>query len=346
MMMLSEDDVLDAAIMDSLLDSVLAASPRPNYQVRQRHELVQLRDEAVTLAAHLSALRSIKRVEVEASAGAWEKIARNQKLALDTALLENTRLKRALEDHLEFADALQHAMTKRPRLSSMAAADFVDWKVRRLPLDPLGRRAAFDGMLNDAYNSIETLYVRSGILDAASGHHVVKVHEAVDALCVNMRSVAEVAKDHFACSDSVWTFMQSKSNDVLPHVTFEVVETFGDDGIYIRITAAAQAGTPCTHLMFAMKRFVEIDKITLVLKTFLEDASHKPPPGVLIGNHTACVVFEALDDHRTCRRFCAEGKFPTNVPAANPLLLEALPPSDALANFMEPIFTALEESLQ
>ena len=39
--------------------------------------------------------------------------------------------------------------------------------------------------------------------------------------------------------------------------------------------------------MFAMKRFVEDGKITLVLKTFLEDASHTPPSDVLIGNHTA-----------------------------------------------------------
>ena len=138
MMMLSEDDVLDAAIMDSLLDSVLAAPPRPNYQVRQRHELVHLRDEAVTLTAHLSALRSIKRVEVEASAGAWEKVARNQKLALDTALLENTRLKRALEDHLEFADALQHAMTKRPRLSVQNAS--CQQRLIHVSLDDGGRR--------------------------------------------------------------------------------------------------------------------------------------------------------------------------------------------------------------
>ncbi|OQR83984.1 hypothetical protein ACHHYP_14050 [Achlya hypogyna] len=314
---LFNDDGLDDAIMDSILDPPV----RPNYQVRQKHELAFLRDEATTLASHLGILDSMKTVELEHCAFSWEKVARTQKLALDKALLENARLKRALAEHVDFTNTLQHVFVKRPRTAGAPTIHLVDWKLRRLPMDHDRRVAAFHGMMDDAYANLETLYVRTGILEASSGEHSVTVASTLDSVRVTMTSVADVSKDYQACSDSVWSFYRADRRDALPHASKKMVETFGDDGMYFHMTVTLVDDAPCTHLMFALKRYSEMDRDIFVLKTFLEDETHAPPSSVILGNHTASIIVQTIEGNRTCRRFCAEGLFPP-MAAATDLVVE------------------------
>ncbi|OQR88149.1 hypothetical protein ACHHYP_07302 [Achlya hypogyna] len=334
--------LLDEAIMNSIFETPV----RPHHGARQRHELAFLRREAAALASHLDVLGSMKMVELEHCAFSWEKIARGQKLALDKALLENTKLKRTLVEHADFASALQQVLAKRPCTEVAPTIDWSDWKLRHLPIDPARRAAAFHGMMDDAYANLETLLVRTKILEAPPGEHTITVAPALDSVRITMSSVAEVNKNYRACSDSIWSFFCGSRSEALPHVRKKVVERFGDDGVYLHITAILANDAPCTHLMFAVKRHSEIDRDIFVLKTFLEDEAHAPPPAVLIGNHTSSIVVQTVGHHRSCRRFCAEGLFPVALPPSSPLHQCDQTAMQTLEKLMTLIFSALERTLQ
>ncbi|KDO16324.1 hypothetical protein SPRG_18143, partial [Saprolegnia parasitica CBS 223.65] len=111
------NDLLDAAIVNSILAPTPSLSEPMHYQQRQKLELAYLRQQAVDLKLQLDALTSTKALEVQTSSNYWEKVARNQKLASEMATLENARLKRVMEDQLVLASALEKVLAKRPRLA-------------------------------------------------------------------------------------------------------------------------------------------------------------------------------------------------------------------------------------
>ena len=90
-------------------------SRQHRYRKRQKDERQFLRDQVQSLTAQLRQLREVKTVEL-ASSSEWQKIARTQRVHAHQATLENTRLKRALEDQLKLANTLDQLLVKRPRL--------------------------------------------------------------------------------------------------------------------------------------------------------------------------------------------------------------------------------------
>lgn len=119
----ADEDVLDAVVMGAFMDNLLleeSSKPsdnHPHIRKRQKDELEYLRNEAAELTKHLELLKTVKATEMEHTENHWEKIARGQKMAAQKATLENSRLKRALEDQLHLATALDRLLAKRPRLA-------------------------------------------------------------------------------------------------------------------------------------------------------------------------------------------------------------------------------------
>ncbi|KDO29458.1 hypothetical protein SPRG_05996 [Saprolegnia parasitica CBS 223.65] len=335
----SDDEAqLDAAIVDSLL------SAPAHYQKKQRAELAYLRSQVALLSTHLDALASARYAP---DVGHWERTARNQKIASQRAFIENTRLKRVLEDQLELAGALEKLLVKRPRLAALPLQDVADWKLRRLPSEPTRRAAAFHAMLDDAHTHLETLLVRTSILDAPIGHRRLSVHEVDDSIRVSMQSVADISKDFVACSDAIWSRWHGQLSASLPHVRMELIEDFGASGVYVQLSSSLDTTShvPCVYIMYAIKRFIFQDRIVFVLKTVLEDVMHPPPPGQLVGNHNACILVQAAGANRTIRRMVVEGRLPAEAPQQNPLFHSPGRISDAVLKLLRSVFDELEATL-
>ncbi|KDO29461.1 hypothetical protein SPRG_05999 [Saprolegnia parasitica CBS 223.65] len=263
-------------------------------------------------------------------------------MAVQQATMENARLKRSLEDQLHLATALDKLLVKRPRLAVMSVADTADWKLRRLPSEPAARTAALDAILADAYENVESLFVRSRILDAAPGHRSLTVTEVDDALSVAVESVAVLPHAFLDASENVWTFWAHSDGLQLSFARYERLQTVGNDTVYCRVTACLEEGAPCIGMLYAIKRFVQDDRVVFVLKTVLEDEDYPWPPGLLVGNHTASIVVEAAGENQSIRRMVVAGKISTQLPDESPLVGMPTTIGEVVLKIVRPVFDTLE----
>ncbi|EQC37330.1 hypothetical protein, variant [Saprolegnia diclina VS20] len=336
----STADVIATVFADFELDQP-SLPPRPPRVDRQKEELVYLRQQVEQLNAILVELTSSRMVDDLAGCTFWEKIARDQKMASTRASQENGRLKRALEDQLHVAKELERLLVKRPRLAEPPSLDLADWKLRRLPLDEVSRSAAFHAIVDDAFANLESLFLRSRILEAPIGQRLFNVTEDRDSILISVKNVIEIPDNVLSVGEKTWTTWRGCSG-TLPHMRFEVLQSFGVDGVYVRITTSLDATTPCMQLNYAIKRFVRDSRVVFVLKTVLDDEKLPVLPGLLVGNHTACIVMEAVGANRTCRRVCVEGNLPAQPPRHSPLLQKELSVTDAVFKMMQSVFQTLE----
>ncbi|OQR97398.1 hypothetical protein THRCLA_06987 [Thraustotheca clavata] len=334
---MASEDVLDAAIVESILNP-----PKSYYHKKQKEELVRLREQSAQLTARLTALSSVKSLQDESSTNYWEKVARNQKMSTEMAVLENTRLKRALEEQLQIVGALEKLLIKKPRLATMPTMDLLDWKLRKLPTEPTKRFEAFNAMVNDAFVNLESLFVRTGVLEIRPDHRSINVAEENESIKITVKSIREIQRDFRDISAVMWAGLTGSLTQLSSHAHFEVLESFGFNATYIRITTSLEPGVPCLCLLYAVKRYDLEDKIVFVMKSVLEDEKNPVPSGMLIGNHTASMVIEPLGINRTCRRVCVEGHLPAPPPQEHPILQQDLSICDAVLKLVRPISEALE----
>ncbi|KDO16885.1 hypothetical protein SPRG_17475, partial [Saprolegnia parasitica CBS 223.65] len=114
----ADDILLGLPSLGRLLvtDDDASTETRQNrYRKRQKDERDYLREQVETLTSQLNVLRQVKSVEL-ATSSTWKKAAQNQRAYACEAAMENKRLKRALEDQLKLATALDQLLVKRPRL--------------------------------------------------------------------------------------------------------------------------------------------------------------------------------------------------------------------------------------
>ncbi|KDO16357.1 hypothetical protein SPRG_18113, partial [Saprolegnia parasitica CBS 223.65] len=258
------------------------------YRKRQKDERQYLHDQVKELSSKLSVLTTMKTLEVD-QCSHWEKVARTQKLGSQKAALENARLKRALEDQLKLAEALDQLLVKRPRLATFPTMDVIDWKLRKLPMEPSARETSFHAMLNDAYDHVDTNFLQKGLYDSMD--HLrsldVSANETDDAIVIDVQSVRQIASNYLTCSQNFWSLLSEHEYLNLPNAHLQVLEHFGSDGIYFRHRALMPQKNPYSQLLWGVKRFYEKNRVVLVFKTVLEDQRYPPVPGLYIGNHTA-----------------------------------------------------------
>ncbi|KDO29462.1 hypothetical protein SPRG_06000 [Saprolegnia parasitica CBS 223.65] len=314
------------------------------YRKRQKDERQYLHDQVKELSSKLSVLTTMKTLEAD-QCSHWEKVARTQKLGSQKAALENARLKRALEDQLKLAEALDQLLVKRPRLATFPTMDVIDWKLRKLPMEPSARETSFHAMLNDAYDHVDTNFLQKGLYDSMD--HLrsldVSANETDDAIVIDVQSVRQIASNYLTCSQNFWSLLSEHEYLNLPNAHLQVLEHFGSDGIYFRHRALMPQKNPYSQLLWGVKRFYEKNRVVLVFKTVLEDQRYPPVPGLYIGNHTAAIIIEAVDEMWTCRRMHMLGQLPVEPPKQSPLSSN---PSHLICDFIlhqiSPTFDAIE----
>ncbi|OQR87225.1 hypothetical protein ACHHYP_09322 [Achlya hypogyna] len=351
-------DLLDDAVLHT---SSPATSPSPStksdeapvkvvksqhyYRKRQKDERQYLHDQVKELSSKLSVLTAMKNLEAD-QCSHWEKVARTQKLGSQKAALENARLKRALEDQLKLAEALDQLLVKRPRLAvTFPTMDGIDWKLRKLPADPTRRTSCFHAMLDDAYDHVDTNFLQKGLYDSMEHHRSLDVtaNATEDSIVIDVQSVAQIASNYLTCSQNFWSLLTDHEYLNLPNAHLQVLEHFGSDGVYFRHRALMPQKNPYSQLLWGVKRYFEKNRVVLVFKTVLEDQRHPPPPGLYIGNHTAAIIIEGVDEMWTCRRMCMLGQLPVEPPKQSPLSAN---PSHLICDFIlhqiTPTFDAIE----
>ncbi|OQR97395.1 hypothetical protein THRCLA_06985 [Thraustotheca clavata] len=314
------------------------------YRQRQKDERKYLHEQVQELSSQLSVLTTMKSLEAE-QCSHWEKVARTQKLGSQKATLENARLKRALEDQIKLAEALDQLLVKRPRLATFPTADVIDWKLRKLPIDDARRQTTFHAMLDDAYDHVDTSFLHKGLYDLCDNHRSLDVttNEKEDNIIIDVQSVKQIENNYLNCSNNFWALFQNNEHINLPNAHLQVLERFGNDGFYFTHRALMPQKNPYSQYLWGVKRYFEKNRVVLVFKTVLEDERYPPVPGLYIGNHSAAIIVEAVDELWCRRRMSMLGQLPVQPPELSPLSSN---PSHFICEFImhqiSPTFEAIE----
>ncbi|KAF0760242.1 hypothetical protein AaE_003596, partial [Aphanomyces astaci] len=92
-------------------------------------------------------------------------MANQMRIAKQTALNENDKLKHELEEQIEFGKALQTLMKKRPKLTVLPTLENEQWRVLKLVKDPVLRRHAIHEIYEQQYRLTDGVLVEGGLLD-------------------------------------------------------------------------------------------------------------------------------------------------------------------------------------
>lgn len=111
-------DFLLAEYLNEITDSeILLTTPKKKRSKRrQKDEMNYLKQRVEELQQKLMTLKDEDRIK-RACSSKWENEAREQALKRQKAEQENTLLKKSLEEHVELAQELQYALSRRPSLS-------------------------------------------------------------------------------------------------------------------------------------------------------------------------------------------------------------------------------------
>ncbi|KDO29451.1 hypothetical protein SPRG_05989 [Saprolegnia parasitica CBS 223.65] len=295
------------------------ATAQQRFRKRQKRELDFLQSQVAELSSHLAVLKNIRGLEVSHSSY-WEKKARMQKLGRQQATSENARLKRAIEEQLKVAEILNQLLVKRPKLVAFPTMDMVDWKLRRLPRDPAARAIAYHAFMNDVYERVDTILLRTGILDAPDGLRSIDLSTTDDVMTVDVRGVKALPCHFLSAALRFWSLWNDASNHILEGtIRVKVLEAFGDDGVYIEQTESLGDAMPYLRRLGALKRYVEEDRVVFVFRTVLDDEKYPPVDGLYIGNDTIVLILERASDNMAVRRVCMSGELPIQAPPNGPL---------------------------
>ncbi|OQS07325.1 hypothetical protein THRCLA_00671 [Thraustotheca clavata] len=319
-------------------DDKLELQNQPRY-IRQKHELIHLRQQVSDLTLQLEAITNTN--DLQTPCGYWEKTAKDLRVLTKKSKAENRRLKRALEDQIHIAKEFERLLIKRPRLAEIPKLGLSDCKLRRLPRDFEMRSAAFHAIVDDAHENLQSLLIRTRILEADTKHRIFKVNEQNDMIQISVEHVKEIDSNPFECSEKIWAIW-TEYTSVFPQVRMRLMERFGNNGIYVRILTSLDGVSPCVTTSYAIKRYIQQDCVKIVLKSILEDELYPPSPELLVGNHTACAILQSVGPNKTCRRVAIEGKLSAQAPLQNPLNSQELSITDFVFKTMRPILDTLD----
>jgi hypothetical protein len=130
------------------------SSKKRKYINRQKLELDYLRKKVEEMQKQLEFLESMQRNQVQ-NGSQWKDEAKEQQRHAHEAMLENVRLKTAIQEELTFAESLAGIVQKRPKVLTLLTTKDDHWKEYKIACsDANGRRAAFSEIADREYHKV------------------------------------------------------------------------------------------------------------------------------------------------------------------------------------------------
>ncbi|RHY45635.1 hypothetical protein DYB30_007907 [Aphanomyces astaci] len=291
------------------------AKASKKHRTRQKDELNLLRDVVTRMESQLDMLKKVKAVEGE-HGSQWEQLARSQFLERQRANQENAKLKRALEDQIKFAQALETLVRKKPKLTSSAEFENEEWKLSKLGLTKESREHSIRCMMERHYDALNGVLVRSALYDATHEVKHVKMsyqNQHSNAMSFDMARAVKMPFPYQVYAEASWRFLASVDNDNTPDTEVRTcksriiaVEVVDANTRYIsrKVCKTGEAGCPffgksrativCSPLC---RRYIEPSRVVILWKSILEDELHPRDPTHLVSNQNGWMVIEADGDN-------------------------------------------------
>ncbi|RHY22743.1 hypothetical protein DYB36_011942 [Aphanomyces astaci] len=159
------EDTTAARLHDD--DSVDTAAVKPKkvnaFRKRQREELTYLRSKVREMETDLEGLQD-KHAKFASDLTPWKILATQLRAEKDRAVQDNAAWRAALQDQIEFGNALHAILKKRPRLSMIPTLGDAQWKMLNLPASPVARRDTAAAIVDQQYRLLPSVLVSTGLM--------------------------------------------------------------------------------------------------------------------------------------------------------------------------------------
>ncbi|RLO08796.1 hypothetical protein DYB28_015075 [Aphanomyces astaci] len=197
---------------------------------RQREELEYLRSKVDELEQHLRIVGQVKAMEI-VNETPWQQMANQMRIAKQTALNENDKLKHELEEQIEFGKALQTLMKKRPKLTVLPTLENEQWRVLKLVKDPVLRRHAIHEIYEQQYRLTDGVLVEGGLLDQVDDMeaYVPRLAKCNADLVLQVAFCKTKRYDFNVVSEMAWALFQGGCGAKKKQLTYEVLSVLEDE---------------------------------------------------------------------------------------------------------------------
>ncbi|KAF0691955.1 Aste57867_16901 [Aphanomyces stellatus] len=305
----------DASTDDALVASThirCSNPPKTKKRIRKRvlDELEYLKHQVQVYSVQLSALQE----RMLDSKSEWEGRSRRQATERAAVEQENLKLKAAVEDQLKVVEALVKIVSKRPKLAEEAFLD--EWRVQRLVADPTLRVQAFHAIVDAERAKMETVFIAKRMFDLTGStfRSDLQYDDEAEGIAFDSVMTRRMAVDYVICAQVIWQRYCVQAEFNLDNVSFKPLEQVDDDDNlgYIQLVfdyASTYGVTLYNHI--ACKRFIEPDRIVLVLTSILDDELCPYPPHARVARETLWVVVSKATDATCTIQFVSHGILPS-----------------------------------
>ncbi|OQR82643.1 hypothetical protein ACHHYP_15700 [Achlya hypogyna] len=299
-------------ILQTICSSKKASAPPSAYHrqvAKHQQELAYLKSTIEDLNTRLREVQAAKEAaDAERQPTHWHALAKHERKRHLEAVAENRRLKSALEEQIEFAEALKRLMNKKPRLCLYPTDPADMWKDLKLATAPDLRYAAFHAIADREFENLASAFVEAGLVDAVNvppqhfPHLRRNTLEVRSRLAVRIPPQLDPSTDFQLLSDATWDIIRGAVVAEKDRSARELLAEVDDSVSYTSATRKHNMGK--SHRRVVYKRYVEPRRLVIVGRSVEEDELFPLNPAHDVSHEVMWCVVEAQDDGHILVRYC------------------------------------------
>ncbi|KDO21997.1 hypothetical protein SPRG_12856 [Saprolegnia parasitica CBS 223.65] len=300
--------------------AIAPAKPPRRARTNPKAEIEYLRTKEKSLRRQLKHMHENQ--AKQAISSAWKGRAIQQARCAQRAMLENNRLKEAVETQLQFVEAFERVLEKQPKLSTFSTTHgHALWK--QAVLSTSSRESDLELLLQGQRDKLESAWIRHRLHDAIAQRETVQKTFVDYSADVGMRisfvrgGLIPLSLDEM--SDLLWTHVTTPLD-----ASCSLLQTFHSDLVYTRQDIKlADPAIPILETRAAIRRYKEDGRTVMVWRSIVDDHLLPHEEGHLIDNRVTWVTLHPVDAHQcyiSSHAVILTPLFPANVPERQPAI--------------------------
>ncbi|EQC35765.1 hypothetical protein SDRG_06524 [Saprolegnia diclina VS20] len=257
----------------------LATQRTQRHRKKQQDELMYLKRKVDELQAQLKQLTVSQKALSAEPASKWEKLARDERKRQQVVSNENSRLKAAIEEQVQFAECLVEMIKKRPRLTLANEETRDQWKLLKLVAEPTARLEAIHAIADREYAKIDSVFIEAGIVDVGAGDR----RRAMPVMLTNGDiEVQEITYGRFAVplfivAEAAWDVLRGAVELQAFPGHYTIVEDVDASTSYINALCLHELGNSQSRAI--VKKYMESpSRCVIVVRSVMEDEAKPLDP--------------------------------------------------------------------
>ncbi|OQR82632.1 hypothetical protein ACHHYP_15701 [Achlya hypogyna] len=263
------------------------------HRQKQRNELAYLKQKVEELQSNLQGITQAKALQdILHPPSKWEKLAKDELRREQEAVLENARLKEALEEQVQFAECLVNIVQKKSRVALNSGEAQDQWKLLKLVAAPEARDAAYHAIVDREYSKFNSAFIEAGLIETSwegRRHVPIVTHGCLEVQTI-IRSKLPVLFNIVA--DAVWEVARGAAEVMALQGVYRMMLELDDSMTYV--TGKRESPVGKIQRRVVVKRYWESNptRCVIVHRSIYDDELYPLLPDYAIANEVAWMSVE------------------------------------------------------